>query len=333
MPTLSIIIVNYKTPELIAACVASIYEWTKNINFEIIVVNNASKANDEAFLKEKFPEIKWIETGYNAGFGRANNLGMREAKGEYFLLLNSDTLIIDESIERAVSRYQSIGGVAAAGAIQLNPDKTIKRISPFYAPILRYSWLLFPNKKADEFIENLIPENKYTDPEEVDFVPGAFVLIHRDIFEKTDGFDECFFMYGEDVEWGNRLKKHGKTFIFQDCKFIHDEWGSSADQKQKRLEEITYFNRFDPQAQLSNLVWIRKQFGAFYYLLLMLHYWLWVPLFFLMKIGMNLLKFRNPFHELTAQRKFACTIGVFSDYFVEILFNRNTFYKIKSKNN
>ncbi|MFB0945541.1 MAG: glycosyltransferase family 2 protein [Spirosomataceae bacterium] len=327
MPTLSIIIVNYKTPELIAACVASIYEWTENIDFEIIIVNNASKADDEAFLKSKFSEIKWFETGYNAGFGRANNLGMQNAKGEYFLLLNSDTLIIDDSIKQAINRYKSAGNIAAAGAVQLNTDKSIKRLSPFYAPILRYSWLLFPNKKADAFIEKLIPENKYNNPEEIDFVPGAFVLLHRDIFKKTDGFDESFFMYGEDVEWSNRLKKFGKTVILQDCKFIHDEWGSSAERKQRQLKEITYFNRFDPQAQLSNLVWIRKQFGVFYYAALMLHYWLWIPLFYLLKIGTNLSKFRNPFQELTAQRKFAQTIGTFSKHFVNILFNQKVFYK------
>lgn len=329
MPTLSIIIVNYKTPELIAACVASIYEWTKGISFEVIIVNNASKANDEVFLKDQFPEITWLETGYNAGFGRANNLGMREAKGEYFLLLNSDTLLIDDSIGRAISRYKSSSDVVAAGAIQLNPDSSLKKLSPFYAPILRYSWLLFPNKNADAFIERLIPITKYSDPEEVDFVPGAFVLLCRDIFEKTGGFDESFFMYGEDVEWANRLKKFGKTVIFQDCKFIHDEWGSSAERKQRQLQEITYFNRFDPQAQLSNLVWIRKQFGVLYYVALMLHYWLWVPVFYFMKISTNLLKLRNPFQELAAQRKFSRTIGIFSKHFADILFNRNVFYKIK----
>ncbi len=327
-PTLSIVIVNYKTPELIAACVASIFEWTKGVSFEVIVVNNASKANDEAFLREKFPEIIWLETGYNAGFGRANNIGMKRAKGEYLLLLNSDTLLVDESIERAIIRYKSMGNVAAAGAVQLNPDKSVKQLSPFYAPILRYSWLLFPSKKADAFIEKLIPATHYADPEEVDFVPGAFVLLHRDIFEKTGGFDESFFMYGEDVEWSNRLKRFGKTVVFEDCRFIHDEWGSSTEKKQQRLAEITYFNRFDPQAQLSNLVWIRKQFGAFYFSALMVHYWLWVPIFFLMKVVANLLKFRNPFQELTAQRKFAATIGVFSKYFGDIFFNRKAFYKI-----
>lgn len=329
MPILSIIIVNYKTPELIAACVASIYEWTKGgISFEIIIVNNASKAYDKAFLTERFPEIIWLETGYNSGFGRANNKGMQNAKGEHFLLLNSDTLIIDNSIEQAVNHYKSAGDIAAAGAVQLNPNGSLKTLSPFYAAILRYSWLLFPNKQADTFIEKLIPKNEYPDPEEVDFVPGAFVLLHRDIFKKTGGFDESFFMYGEDVEWSNRLKRLGKTIILQDCKFIHDEWGSSAERKQRQLEEITYFNRFDPQAQLSNLVWIRKQFGAFYYTALMLHYWLWVPIFYLLKIGTNSLKLRYPFQELTAQRKFAQTIGTFNRHFVNILFNRKVFYKI-----
>ncbi|MDP5122176.1 MAG: glycosyltransferase family 2 protein [Spirosomaceae bacterium] len=329
MPTLSIIIVNYKTPELIAACVASIYEWTKNTSFEIIIVNNASKANDEEFLKDKFPEIKWIETGYNAGFGRANNLGMKAATSEYFLLLNSDTLIIDESIEIALTRYRLSNDIAVAGAKQLAPNLTEKVSSYSFASIKRYSWIVFPHKKVDDFLLKVFPEPSFDDPEEVDYVVGAFMVLSRGIFEKTNGFDEDFFMYGEDAEWGFRLQKFGKAVIFQDCKFIHDEWGSTGGDKEKRLAAITYFNRFDAQSQLSNLAFIRKSYGVLPFVLLMLHYWLWIPLFYSIKViteVKNGLKLPITF---TAQKNFAGTVLTFTRFFGSLLFNKSTFYKIK----
>lgn len=331
MIDLSIILVNYKTPELITVCAASIYRFVKDISFEIIVVNNASKADDEAVVKQQFPKIRWIETGCNAGFGRANNVGMKNAKGKYLLLLNSDTVIIDDSIQRGLNRYKSAYNVAVAGASQLTPDLRSKPIIHSFSAILRYAWLLFPHKKADELINCLIPEKKYVDSEEVDFVPGAFMLLSKEIFEATGGFDEEFFMYAEDVEWSCRLKKLGKTVVFSDCKFIHDEWGSSPERKKQQLAEITYFNRFDRQAQLSNLVWIRKHFGAFYFVALMKHYWFWIPLFFMMKLVTNLAAFRNPFRGYSAQRKFAKTITIFTRYFFRILFQKTTFYKINGR--
>jgi hypothetical protein len=329
LPTLSIIIVNYKTPELIAGCVASIYKYVENLSFEVIIVNNASKADDERFVKGQFPEVKWLEMGYNAGFGRANNLGMKKAKGNYFLLLNSDTELLDDSVQRILQRYKSDSNIAVAGASQIAPDGSSKRSAYSFASVLRYSWILFPHIRADDFLLRLLPEPVYNNPEEVDYVVGAFMLFRREIFEETGGFDEGFFMYGEDIEWGYRLQKLGKAIIFKDCKFIHDEWGSSPENKASRMAAITYFNRFDAQSQLSNLVYIRKSYGVLYFIGLMLHYWAWVPAFYLMKVVVNIKSRKSPFVDLDAQRKFAGTIRTFSRFFFAILLDKPTFYKTK----
>ncbi len=145
--------------------------------------------------------------------------------------------------------------------------------------------------------------------------------------QKAGMLDEEFFLYGEDTEWGFRLGQFGKNLVFKDCAFIHLEWGSKPE-RYDDLKSLTYFNRFHPQIQLSNIVWIRKSYGIIHFLLLMLHYWLWIPVFYGMKIIVNLKNLKNPFAELENQHKFRKTIAVFSRFFWRILFKLPTFYKI-----
>jgi GT2 family glycosyltransferase len=323
---LSIIIVNYKTPELIIQCLDSVKQHTSGISYEILIVNNASKAHDEALVKAQHPDVQWIEMGYNAGFGRANNRGMRAAKGQYLLLLNSDTTAIDNSIGHCWERLRQRPEVIAAGAHQLFPDR---RPRPFYHSFSfrRTFWIVPPHPFFHRLVEKCIPSTQYTDVEEVDYIAAAFLMLRKNAFEQTQGFDEELFLYGEDVEWSYRLAKLGKLLIFNDCQFIHDEWGSKPERYQE-LRQYTYFNRFDPQIQLSNLVWIRKQYGMFSFFLIMLHYWLWIPVFFSMKFFHNLLKGKNIFSDLNSQRRFARTIGIFSRYFWKILLKKPTFYQL-----
>ena len=93
----SIIIINYNTRQMLANCLNSLYEFTKEIQFEVIVVDNASKDGSEQYICSKFPQVKWVNSGGNVGFGRANNLGIKYAKGKYLFLLNSDTLLLNNA--------------------------------------------------------------------------------------------------------------------------------------------------------------------------------------------------------------------------------------------
>lgn len=325
MIDVSVIIVNYRTPELIVDCIRTIKQYTSRVSYEIIIVDNLSKGDDEGYVKSFFSEIRWIPMGYNSGFGRANNMGMTNAKGRYFLLLNSDTKLFEEVIDRCVEHLDNRTDAIAGGAYQYYPD-----LSPraFYHTFTfrRDFWITPPPFR--KHLDKLIPYTQYSDPEQVDYIAAAFLMVRREGFEKTGGFDEEFFLYGEDTEWGYRLGKLGKQLVFKDCRIIHEEWGSKPE-RYEEAQNYTYFNRFDEQIQLSNLVWIRKQYGALHYFLLMLHYWLWVPVFFLMKIFFNLLKFKNPLNDLYNQKRFASTISTFSQYFWRILLKKPTFYKIK----
>jgi GT2 family glycosyltransferase len=322
--TVSIIIVNYRTPELIVECIKTIEQFTTKVSYEVIVVDNASKANDEGYIKALFPATRWLSMNYNAGFGRANNAGMKIAKGKYFLLLNSDTKLFEPVIDICVEKLEARPDVIAGGAYQMYPD-----LSPraFYHTFTfrRDFWIVPPMFR--KYLNSLIRPTKYADPEQVDYIAAAFLMVRREGFEKTNGFDEEFFLYGEDTEWGNRLSKLGKQLVFKDCKIIHEEWGSKPE-RYEEAQNYTYFNRFDPQIQLSNIVWIRKQYGVLLFFALMLHYWLWVPTFFLMKFASNALKMKSPFIELENQKKFAKLISVFSSYFWQILLKKPTFYKV-----
>ncbi|GAB3515108.1 glycosyltransferase family 2 protein [Emticicia fontis] len=325
MIDVSIIIVNYRTPELIVDCIKTIKQFTTRVSYEIIIVDNQSKGDDEGFVKNQFPEVRWMPMGYNAGFGRANNLGMKNARGRYFLLLNSDTKLFEDVIDRCVENLDKRTDAIAGGAYQYYPDLTPRAFYHTFT-FRRDFWITPPSLR--KYLDKLIPYTKYEDPEQVDYIAAAFLMVRKEGFNKTGGFDEEFFLYGEDTEWGYRLGKLGKLLVFKECKIIHEEWGS----KPERYEEAqnqTYFNRFDEQIQLSNLVWIRKQFGALDYFLLMLHYWIWVPVFYLMKIVSNALNFRNPLTDLNNQKRFSHTIGVFSRFFWKILLKKPTFYKIK----
>lgn len=325
MIDVSIIIVNYRTPELIVDCLKTVQQFTTRVSYEVIIVDNLSKGDDEGYVKKHFPAVRWIPMGYNAGFGRANNLGMKNAAGRYLLLLNSDTKLFEDVIDRCVENLDKRPDAIAGGAYQFYPDLTPRAFYHTFT-FRRDFWITPPMFR--KYLDTLIPLTSFNDPEQVDYIAAAFLMVRREGFEKTGGFDEEFFLYGEDTEWGYRLGKIGKQLVFKDCRIIHEEWGSKPE-RYEEAQNYTYFNRFDEQIQLSNLVWIRKQFGAAHYLLMMIHYWLWVPTFFLMKIVSNILKLRNPFGDLYNQKRFAATIAVFSGFFWRILLKKPTFYKIK----
>ena len=114
---------NYKSPQLVCNCVQSIYDQNSGINFEIIVVDNHSQDGSEQIIKSSYPEITWIEMGYNSGFARANNKGIKVSKGKVVLLLNSDTIIKDNAIEKCLNCFY-LSTYVACGVQLLNSDGT-----------------------------------------------------------------------------------------------------------------------------------------------------------------------------------------------------------------
>src|SRR5215217_4072528 len=120
---LSIVIVNTFRPDLLHDCLGSVYHYLPDFPYEIIISSNGCKEADKEELLRKFPALRWVDTGYNAGFGRANNVGLRIAKGDILLLLNPDTIAIDNSIQVCYERLRN-SDYAAAGIQLLNVDRT-----------------------------------------------------------------------------------------------------------------------------------------------------------------------------------------------------------------
>jgi GT2 family glycosyltransferase len=129
---LSIVIVNYKSPQLILSCLKTIYNETKIISFEIIIVDNDSNDDSRQIIQQHYPNVQWIQMDYNSGFARANNAGIRNAKGEFLLLLNSDTLILENALDKIVSYVRQDNSVAAASVQLLYADYTAQNAGNYF---------------------------------------------------------------------------------------------------------------------------------------------------------------------------------------------------------
>jgi GT2 family glycosyltransferase len=329
IPDLSILIVNYKTPGLLIDCLRSVQEHTSGLTVEFVLVDNASGDDSQARLRAAFPEadyphVRWFDMGYNSGFSRANNFAMAQARGRLLLLLNSDTLLIDNVLNRCARMLDTQPDVAAVAPTQLTRERKIYREAfEKFGQLLRFS-LIVPTR-FQGLLAKLIPDSHYADPNEVDFLIGSFVMTRRTTVDAAGPLCTDFFMYAEDVEWSHRLRGQGRLLLLRDAFYVHLEYGSAPD---KPRPAVSYINRFNTQMQLSNLVWIRKHYGPLTFAGLILFYVGLLPVLFGWKITVNLLRGRWPGHDLNNQRAFARQVGAFGRFFWSILFDRPGFYKV-----
>ncbi len=326
MIDVSIIIINYKTPQLILDCLQSVYTHTKGVTFEVIVVDNDSQDNSQTIIQAAFPAVRWFDMGYNSGFSRANNLGMTQALGRAVLLLNSDTLLVNDLLTRLVGVLDTQPDVAAVGAMQINREGAVHhQIFDTFGKIRRHFYILPQSGFFRKLLYTSIPDTHYTDPNEVDWLSGACIMTRPSVVAKAGKLDESFFMYGEDVEWGYRLGQQGRLLMLRDAFVVHLEFGSS-DAYQQHV--VTHINRFKTQAQVSNLLWIRKQYGIGAYLFLIAHYVLLVPIVFAWKMSVNLRNGQSLLSDLDTQKLFARQVHTYLRFLPDTLFNRKGFYKV-----
>lgn len=324
----SIIIINFRTSDLIINCLKSIYQFTNNIAFEVIIVDNDPVNGEKEKILKIFPDTKWIDMAYNAGFGRANNTGMAAATGDFFLLLNADTLLKDDVIQKCFKHLNQNKDVIACGALQYDANDRPMSFYKSFNEFRRTLYITPPGPLFEKLLIRLFPDPLYKNASRCDWLVGAFIFLRKEAYHATQGFDEDFFMYGEDVEWSGRLNKLGELCYFEDCRFIHLE-----NQNPFRRTNISWINRFSTQMQLSNTLYIRKKYGVFQFLLLMFHYWSMLPIVFGWKILLNVKNSGKPFGELKTQNIYFKKIQVLSKYFWKILFLRKSLYKILPSEN
>lgn len=235
----SIIIVNYNTKEITENCINSIISQTKEIKYEIILVDNGSTDGSKEYF-EKRNDIKYIYSNENLGFGRANNLGAKEAKGEFLFLLNSDTILIENALQKLYvffNENEKKRNIGALGCLLVDEKLNVNgygdefpscknEINKYMSsiPIINLFWKKKNNKELLSLIDDFF---------EIDYVIGADILMRREVFNKLNGFDENFFMYYEESDLQKRMNLLNlKSYIYNKTKIIHLEDASGKALKQ-----------------------------------------------------------------------------------------------------
>lgn len=273
---ISVIIVNYNTRELLVNCINSIKTNTFGVSYEIIIVDNGSDDGSQKMISDLFPWVRLIQTGQNLGFGKANNVGMKNALGKYFLLLNSDTIIKNNVLKIFFDYSETSSNIGALGSILYNENtKTCHSYGKFISPkteiIDALSIYLRFLKDKSKFYPN---EIKY--PIEVDYITGADLFIPREIFKKIGGFDPSYFMYCEEVDWQKRMCDYGfRRLIIPGPKIIHLEGGS--DKSKSSLWSVTRLHNFIS----SKKIYHKKHFSKMSYLVFRPFYWILYSLAFI----------------------------------------------------
>lgn len=216
----SVIIVNYNTPFLLKDCIRSIYTHTRDLHFEIIVVDNASDVNPAELLQEEFPNVKFIISLVNLGFGKANNLGVEQAGGEFLFFLNSDTILLNDAISilyNFISKNSSVG-ICGANLYDENNNPNQSYFNfPSFCEDLR---IFLPPQYIIPQISQL--HNFSNQNRRVDCISGADLMISKELFMTVGGFDPDFFMYYEETELTYRVKMKGYTaYSIPQAKIIH----------------------------------------------------------------------------------------------------------------
>lgn len=263
----SIIIINYNSFSLTSDCIRSVIRCTKEVSYEIILVDNASAECDPGQFLEEFPGIRLIRSEKNGGFAYGNNLGIMAASGDIILLLNSDTILTEDSISLSA---QYLAANPHAGVVSCRMTYSDGRIQYTARRFRSISWELLD---LFRFIPLLMPYSKrakrmmgkyfrHDTSMEADWLNGAFFMFPKKIMTQLPGqqLDDRFFMYGEDQLWCEQFKNLGYHHLFfADTTIIHINSGSTSLSKQLGLRKTMMKHELE-------IMRLRKGKGWYYFL-------------------------------------------------------------------
>jgi len=286
---LSIVIVNYNVKEFLTQCLDSIFKSQTQYDYEVIIVDNSSKDSGRDQICATFEHIIWVDNIENVGFGRANNQGFSLAKGVYTLILNPDTVLQEDTIEKCVSyliAHPKVGGLGIKGidgSGQFLPESKRALPTPLVA-LWKITGLssIFPKSSvfARYHLGHLSPEENH----EVDILVGCFMMIPTKLLLSVGGFDPQYFMYGEDIDLSYELQKTGhKNIYFSESQIIHYKGEST---KRGSLNYVRMFYK-------AMVLFAKKQFtgssAAAYSLLIYLGIYLRAALAIAARLGKSTL--------------------------------------------
>ena len=263
----SVIIVSYNTKKLLKNCLSSVFNHTKSTQFEIIVVDNASKDGSPQMVKKIFPQVRLLRNKKNVGFGQANNQAAKVARGKNLLFLNSDTSLTEDSISVIVNYLKNHPDVTITGCLLKNIDGSIQQSAGFFPTLSKiFFWALFLDDLP--IIRDLIrpyqisSKKFYEKEQEVNWVTGAFFLLKKQVFDHLGGFDKNLFMYGEEVDLCYRAKKKGfKVSYTPKTNTVHYKSASSKSGEAiiKEFKFLIYFfKKYKNKWQLPLLKFLLK---------------------------------------------------------------------------
>jgi len=276
----SIIILNYNTKDITLNCIKSILKNTRNVNYEIVLIDNASRDGSVKMLSEfssKHKNIKFIKNKKNLGFAKGNNVGIKKAKGEYILLLNSDTIIDSNVISGMTEWMDRHLEVGISSCKLLNKDGSVQGTGGYF-PILHrvFAWMTIEDIPG---MENIIKpfhplrskffyknDKFYSKAREIDWLTGAFLFVRKKVFEQVGFIDEDYFMYTEDTDFCYRAKTAGwKVMYLPRWSIIHlggqsstSEFPIVSEYKSVKL----FYKKHYPSWQMPLLILFLK-LGAF----------------------------------------------------------------------
>ena len=241
---LSIIIVNYNVKYFLEQCLCSVLKACKTIKAEIFVVDNHSIDGSREYLESKFPEVifKWGQE--NVGFAKANNSVLKEIKGTTILFLNPDTIVPEDCFQKCIAFFKLRENCGALGVRMIDGSGNFLRESKRSLPSATASFYkmigltaIFPNSKTfSRYYAGELPEDKIN---VVDVLAGAFLMVPKKIIDKVEGFDESFFMYGEDIDLAYRITKEGyKNYYFPETTIVHFKGESTQKQSKQYIRQF-----------------------------------------------------------------------------------------------
>lgn len=269
---LSVIILNYNVRYFLEQCVLSVQQALKNIDAEIIVVDNNSPDDSCAMMKSRFPDVVLIENKDNAGFPKGNNIGVDSAKGEYICILNPDTVVAEDTFEKILAfageqKDFGISGVKLVdGRGHFLPESKRGVPTPWVAfTKIGGLYKLLPRKEIfNRYYAQHLTENQSG---KVDILVGAFMLMKRELYLEVGGFDEDCFMYSDDIDLSYMVLKKGlRNYYYADTSVIHYKGESTVKDGayMKRFREAMQFfyqKHFRRSPQFDLLMKI----GAFFF--------------------------------------------------------------------
>lgn len=244
---LSVVIVNWNTVELLRSCLASIFLHRPKFDFEIIVVDNASKDDSVAMIRREFSSVRLIASTTNLGFGAGNNLAIRETKGEYVLLLNPDTEVIGDVLTATVQHLENNPSVGVVGVKQRESSGKLQEscgnfpslnnmfVQNLISLMIKFKMVRIAQtlSRAIKFrwmpVKEIYPYFDFNSISTVDWVMGAFMLIRGDALRQAEGFDPFFVMYAEEIDLCKRIVESGfSVHYYGNAEIFHFGGASTA---------------------------------------------------------------------------------------------------------